>query len=186
MEGLHLNNTRLRECGYYFFAGIAQVFEDEFAPYLEAIVPQLVHSCQLDENTPRLENENGAEDLDDLDAEEADEEQQYMFRSAVADEKEVAADTIGELFQHTRSAFLPYVESTVKELIELATHMAEGVRKAATTSLFTFLRTFYRLSNSQDWQVGLPVTVPLHENVAQLNSLVMPAILAVWDDEDDK
>ncbi|KAF9567891.1 hypothetical protein EC968_003127 [Mortierella alpina] len=186
MEGLHLDNTRLRECGYYFFAGIAQVFEDEFAPYLEAIVPQLVHSCQLDENTPRLENENGAEDLDDLDAEEADEEQQYMLRSAVADEKEVAADTIGELFQHTRSAFLPYVESTVKELIELATHMADGVRKASTTALFTFLRTFYRLSNSQDWQVGLPVAIPLHENVAQLNSLVMPAILAVWDDEDDK
>ncbi|KAG0199275.1 hypothetical protein BGX28_007434 [Mortierella sp. GBA30] len=186
LEGLQLDNTRLKECGYYFFAGIAQVFEDEFSPYLEAIVPQLVRSCQLDENTPRLENEAGTEDLDDLDAEDADEEQHFMLRSAIAEEKEVAADTIGELFQHTRSAFLPYVESTVKELVELATHMADGVRKASTTSLFTFLRTFYRLSNSQEWQAGLPVTVPLHENVAQLNSLVMPAILAVWDDEDDK
>ncbi|KAF9109703.1 hypothetical protein BGX27_007294 [Mortierella sp. AM989] len=184
MEGLHLNNTRLRECGYYFFAGIAQVFEDEFSPYLAAIVPQLIQSCQLDENTTRLENET--EDLDDQDADETEEDLNYVFKSAIAEEKEVAADTIGELFQHTRSAFLPYVESTVKQLVELVNHMADGVRKASCAALFNFLRTFYTLSNSQEWKAGLPVAVPLHGNVAQLNSLVIPAILAVWNDEDEK
>ncbi|KAG0067192.1 hypothetical protein BGZ89_006368 [Linnemannia elongata] len=183
MEGLHLSNSRLRECGFYFFAGIAQVFADEFAPYLEAIVPQLIHSCKLDENTTRLEND--IEDLDELEGEEG-EEDSYVFKSAIADEKEVAADTIGELFQYTGSAFLPYVESTVKELLELSTHLADGVRKASCRSLFNFLRAFYKLSNSQEWKAGLPVTVPLHENVAQLNSLVMPAILAVWEEEDEK
>ncbi|KAF9141348.1 hypothetical protein BGX30_004984 [Mortierella sp. GBA39] len=183
MEGLHLSNNRLRECGFYFFAGIAQVFADEFAPYLEAIVPQLIHSCKLDENTTRLEND--IEDLDELDGEEG-EEDSYVYKSAIADEKEVAADTIGELFQYTGSAFLPYVESTVEQLLELSTHLADGVRKASCRSLFNFLRAFYKLSNSQEWKAGLPVTVPLHENVAQLNSLVMPAILAVWDEEDEK
>ncbi|KAF9105739.1 hypothetical protein BGX29_011522 [Mortierella sp. GBA35] len=183
MEGLHLTNNRLRECCFYFFAGIAQVFADEFAPFLEAIVPQLIHSCQLDENTTRLEND--VEDLEELDGEEG-EEDSYMYKSAVADEKEVAADTIGELFQFTGSTFLPYVESTVKELLELSTHLADGVRKASCRSLFNFLRAFYKLSNSQEWKAGLPVAVPLHENVAQLNSLVMPAILSVWDEEDEK
>ncbi|KAF9916975.1 hypothetical protein BX616_002266, partial [Lobosporangium transversale] len=184
LEGLQLNNTRIRECVYYFFAGIAQVFEDEFSPYLAAIIPHLIQSCQLDENTTRVENET--EDLEDLDADETEEDVNYVFKSAIADEKEVAADTIGELFQHTRSAFLPYVESTVKELTELTTHMADGVRKASCAALFAFLRTFYSLSNAQEWKAGLPAPIPLHDNVVQLNSLVMPAVLGIWQDEDEK
>ncbi|KAG0370011.1 hypothetical protein BGZ54_008094 [Gamsiella multidivaricata] len=184
MEGLNLDNSRLRECGYYFFAGIAQVFEDEFSPYLGAIVPQLIRSCQLDENNTRVENET--EDLDDVDADETEEDLNYVFKSAIADEKEVAADTIGELFQHTRSAFLPYVESTVKELVELSAHMADGVRKASCAALFNFLRTFYKMSNPEEWRAGLPVAVPLNNNVVQLNSLVLPAILNMWTDEDEK
>ncbi|KAF9432023.1 hypothetical protein BGZ76_011403, partial [Entomortierella beljakovae] len=182
MEGLLLDNNRLRECGYYFFAGIAQVFEDEFSPYLSGIMPQLIASCQLDESNTKLEEaEDGDEDGDDT-----AEDLNYIFRSAVADEKEVAADTIGEFFQHTRSAFLPYVEPSVKELINLTTHMSDGVRKASCGALFNFLRTFYKLSNSEQWKAGLPASVPLHDNVSQLNALVMPAILATWEDEDDK
>ncbi|KAG0244690.1 armadillo-type protein [Mortierella sp. GBAus27b] len=184
MDGLNLDNTRLRECGYYFFAGIAQVFEDEFSPFLAAVVPQLIHSCQLSENTPRVENDT--EDLDDVDADETEEELKYVFKSAIADEKEVAADTIGELFQHTRAAFLPYVEPSVKELIELSSHMSEGVRKATCAALFGFLRTFYSISNAPDWQPGLPVAIPLHENVVRLNALIMPTILTNWGDEDEK
>ncbi|KAF9586193.1 hypothetical protein BGW38_008731 [Lunasporangiospora selenospora] len=184
MEGLSLENTRLRECSYYFFAGAAQVFGDEFAPYLIAIVPHLIHSCQLDENNTHVENET--EELDDVDADENEEELSFVFKSAIADEKEVAADTIGEIFQHTGAAFLPYAETCVKELVKLSSHMTEGVRKTSFSSLFTFLRTFYRLSNAQDWIPGLPPAVPLHENVAQLNALVMPAILSGWEEEDDK
>ncbi|KAG0289691.1 hypothetical protein BGZ96_006793 [Linnemannia gamsii] len=171
MQGLLLDNTRLRECGYYFFAGIAQVFEDEFSPYLAGIVPQLIASCQLDENTTRFDNETG--DQDDVDGDDTAEDLNYVFRSAIADEKEVAADTIGEFFQHTRTAFLPYVESSVKEL-------------ASCGALFNFLRTFYKISSPAEWKAGLPVAVPLHDNVAQLNTLVMPSILSIWEDEDDK
>lgn len=184
MEGLSLDNTRLRECGYYFFAGIAQVFEDEFSPYLAAVVPHLIHSCQLSESATRAENET--EDLEDADVDDTEEELKYVFKSAIADEKEVAADTIGELFQHTRGAFLPYVEPSVKELVELSSHMAEGVRKATCAALFNFLRTFYSISNAPEWQPGLPVAVPLHENVARLNALIMPTILTNWADEDEK
>ncbi|KAF9119021.1 hypothetical protein BGW39_000665, partial [Mortierella sp. 14UC] len=184
MQGLLLDNTRLRECGYYFFAGIAQVFEDEFSPYLAGIVPQLIASCQLDENTTRFDNETG--DQDDVDGEDTAEDLNYVFRSAIADEKEVAADTIGEFFQHTRTAFLPYVESSVKELVNLTTHMSDGVRKASCGALFNFLRTFYKISNPVEWKAGLPVAVPLHDNVTQLNTLVMPSILSIWEDEDDK
>ncbi|KAG0344463.1 hypothetical protein BG004_004468 [Podila humilis] len=184
LEGLQLDNTRLRECGYYFFSGISQVFEDEFSPYLSTIVPQLVASCQVDENATRLENET--EDLEELDGDDTEEDLKYAFKSAIADEKEVAADTLGELFNNTGSAFLPYVESSVPVLIELTGHMSDGVRKASLGALFNFLRSFYRLSNAAQWQAGLPVAVPLNENVAKLNGLVMPAILDLWDEEDDK
>lgn len=185
MEGLLLDSNRLRECGYYFFGGIAQVFEDDFAPYLSGIVPQLIASCELDENSTQFDNDNENAGGDDDDGEDT-EEQNYVFRSAIADEKEVAADTIGELFRHTRSAFLPYVEQSVKVLLVLLPHMSEGVRKASSSALFAFVRTFYSLSNTGEWKAGLPVAVPLHDNVAQLNALVLPAVLSALEDEDDK
>jgi hypothetical protein len=64
--------------------------------------------------------------------------------------------------------------------------MSEGVRKATCAALFNFLRTFYNISNAPDWQPGLPVAIPLHENVARLNALIIPTILTNWGDEDEK
>ncbi|KAF9580196.1 hypothetical protein BGW38_003260 [Lunasporangiospora selenospora] len=192
MEGLLLDNNRLRECGYYFFAGMAQVFEDEFSPYLPTIVPHLINSCKLEENNTRFESElnsaaqdAGIDGIED-DGDDTAEDLNYVFRSAIADEKEIAADTIGEFFQHTGPAFLPYVESSVQELINLSTHMADGVRKASCGALFAFVRTFYKLSKCEPWKAGIPVQVPLHDNVSQLSNLVIPAILSVWEDEDEK
>ncbi|KAG0238706.1 hypothetical protein BGW42_002572 [Actinomortierella wolfii] len=185
MAGLTMDNSRLRECGFYFFSNMSQVFEDEFTPYLAGIVPHLIQSCQLDESASNA-NAANEEDLEDIDADETEEDLAYVFKSAIADEKEIAADTIGELFQHTRGAFLPYVETCVTELVNLVQHMSDGVRKASSGALLTFLRTFYSLSNSEPWQAGLPVKVPLHDNVSSLCGVVMPVIVPMLEDEDDK
>lgn len=74
--------------------------------------------------------------------------------SAIAVEKEIAADTIGTLFAATQSHFLSYVEPCTVELTSLLTHYYEGIRKSATDSLLEIVRTFYDLSNPPEWQPG--------------------------------
>jgi hypothetical protein len=179
-EALTMDNTRLRESSFIFFGVMAQVFEGDFAPYLQQCVPALIASCQQNESTDELledgegnsatpanlaeafgtgagsskvvdEEDIEGEDETDLDALE------QMFskvNSAVAIEKEVAADTIGELFAATKAAFVPYIEETVQVLIDLLDHYYEGIRKSAVGALFSFLKTIYELSTPQDWIAG--------------------------------
>jgi hypothetical protein len=77
--------------------------------------------------------------------------------SAIAVEKEIAADTIGALFASTRSHFFPYVEQCTLELVGLLPHYYEGIRKSATDSLLEIIRTFYDLSEHQEWSKGAVV-----------------------------
>jgi hypothetical protein len=88
-------------------------------------------------------------DIEDLDA-----DKMLDINSAVAVEKEIAADTMGTLFAATRNHFLPYVEECVLTLVDLLGHYYEGIRKSATDSLLEFVRTFYELSNPTEWIAG--------------------------------
>ena len=88
---------------------------------------------------------------------EIDLEKALEVNSAVAVEKEIAADTLGTLFVATRDQFLPFVEQTALELIALLSHYYEGIRKSSTDSLLKIMRTFYDLSGQPDWQPGASV-----------------------------
>ncbi|KAI9246087.1 armadillo-type protein [Phascolomyces articulosus] len=187
IEQLQLDSNRLRECSYAFFSILARVFGEDFAPYLPTVMPPILASCKAEEKEDGiLQGEidlttgsmDGEDDDDDLAA--------FGFNSALADEKEFAADALGELFENTRSHFLPYVEASVQELSQLSYHLFDGVRKSVTGSLFAFLRTFYTISNPGEWTPGLPLKYTVHENVQNMISVVMPAILTMWKDEDDR
>ncbi|ORY33044.1 putative importin beta-4 subunit [Naematelia encephala] len=214
-EALTMDNTRLRESSFIFFGVMAQVFGPEFAPYLPQCVPALVSSCQQNENNDEYledgegnsaspaaaaeafstgagsskaatvgdEDITGDEDDPDLDALEA------MFskvNSAVAIEKEVAADTIGELFAATKAAFMPYIEECVQVLIDLLDHYYEGIRKSAVGALFSFIKTTYELSEPQEWVPGGIVKVPFHQDVKKLVDHILPKLFETWQTEDDR
>lgn len=49
-QGIEMNSARLRECSFLFFGVMARVFGEEFAPYLEQVVPPLLQSCKQDES----------------------------------------------------------------------------------------------------------------------------------------
>jgi importin-4 len=93
----------------------------------------------------------------DVDVEDVDLDKMLDINSAIAVEKEIAADTMGTLFAATRNHFLPFVESTTLVLISLLPHYYEGIRKSATDSLLEYIRTFYDLSGAPEWQPGLVV-----------------------------
>jgi hypothetical protein len=96
-------------------------------------------------------------DSESIDIEDVDEEKELAVNSAIAVEKEIAADTIGTVFMYTRNHFLPYVEPCVHELVELLSHYYEGIRKSAVTSLFAVIQTFYELSSPAEWIPGKQV-----------------------------
>lgn len=186
IEQLQLDSPRLRECSYAFFAVLARVFGEEFAPYLPTIMPPILASCQAEEKDDNFAVTEIDLTTGSVDDDEEDDLDALNINSAIADEKEFAADALGELFENTRSHFLPYVEQSVHELQQLSFHLFDGVRKAVTGSLFAFVRTFFHISNPPEWTPGLPVNYPVHENVQNMIATVMPTVLTMWKDEDDR
>ncbi|KAJ7224327.1 armadillo-type protein [Mycena pura] len=206
-QGLEVGSPRLRECSFLFFGVIAKVFEDEFAPYLANVVPPLLNSCSQVEQGEELtvveaanafgtgaDPQNAISIVDEkLDAnggemveiEDLDVDKMMDANSAIAVEKEIAADTIGTLFASTKMHFLPYVESCAMQLIDLLPHYYEGIRKSATDSLLEIVRTFYELSDAPEWQAGLNYT-PLPSTVKDLNEHALKALLEMYDTEDNK
>jgi hypothetical protein len=119
------------------------------------------------------------EDLDELDA---------LFNgvnSEIAIEKEIATEVLGQIFEACKSAYLPFLDETVKTLIEKLDHYYEGIRKAAISSLFTVIKTYYTMSEPADWEGHFPPPA-LHDQVKLLIDTIMPKILEAWQNEDDK
>lgn len=107
-------------------------------------------------SSPARGQNSGEDDIEDG-VEDLDLEKLMDVNSAIAVEKEIAADTIGTLFAATQVHFLPYVEQCTLDLIELRLHYYEGVRKSATDSLLEIVRTFYDLSDHEEWVAGAAV-----------------------------
>ncbi|KAK9376567.1 armadillo-type protein [Lipomyces chichibuensis] len=180
-ECLQTNHNRLRECVFLFFGVLAKVYGAEFAPFLPKIMPEIFKCLEQDETGP-----SEKEDLDIGDADEEDIWQNITVNSGLAMEKEIAADTIGDLVAGTKEAFLPYLEETSNALVDLTTHFYEGIRKAAIGSLWRAVGTVYEVSGPRKWRPGLPLKVPLTETVTTYSAMVRKATLEAFGEEDDR
>lgn len=87
--------------------------------------------------------------------EDLDTEAVMKANSAIAIEKEIAADVLGTIFSSTKESFLPYVEESTVLLVNLTGHYYEGIRKAAISSLFAYIVTCNEISNPAPWEAGL-------------------------------
>ncbi|KAJ3076150.1 hypothetical protein HK102_005477 [Quaeritorhiza haematococci] len=175
------------------------LFRAEFAPYLEAIVPQLLNSCNLKEKGYAellQEAELKLDDGEDDDSDDDDDDLILSANSSIAREKETAIDCLADIFFATRTHFLPFVQPTVDAILSLIDHDNEGVRISCISALYTVMHTFWRISlgeagaaeaeKKRAWEAGLPLKVPLHGNVAQMIELVMKTTFELLKDEDDK
>ncbi|KAF8159659.1 armadillo-type protein [Crassisporium funariophilum] len=209
-QGCDMGSARLRECSFLFFGVMARVFGEEFAPYLTQVVPPLLASCkQLEQGEDALEisvaeaasafasgsspanaiNVGDEVDLNgntSIEIEDVDLDKMMDVNSAIAVEKEIAADTIGTLFAATQTHFLPFVESCTLELIALLPHYYEGIRKSATDSLLEIVRTFYDLSDHEDWVPGANSPTALNNQVQELISHALAPLLDMYESEDNK
>ncbi|KAK9478306.1 armadillo-type protein [Lipomyces japonicus] len=183
-QALQTTHNRLRECAFILFGVLAKVYGPDFAPFLPQIMPEVYKTLQSDES-----GDFGNDDEDDIDIGDAGDDdiwQNLTVNTSMAMEKEVVAETVGDLVSGTKQAFLPYMEETANLLINCSRHFYEGIRKAAISSLWRALATVYEISNPPKWQAGLPVKVPLASTVTDFAAMVRTATLETFEEEDER
>lgn len=217
-EALHLDHPRLRETSYILWSTMAKVYEEQFAKYLPGAVKGLQDCLEQEETGLDVElGEEAAElvggevviqgrkikvasptndDDDDSDLNEAamDDEDDEDWDdlegvSAVAMEKEIAAEVYGDIITHTRREYIPYLETTVTKLLELVDHSYEGIRKAALGTLWRTYACLFGMAEGDGmakWQPGLPLAVEVPDELKKLGNLVMTATMSIWQDEMDR
>jgi hypothetical protein len=214
-EALHLDHPRLRETSYILWSTMAKVYEEQFSKYLPGAVKGLKECLDQDETGLDVELGEHAKDLvgaeviidgqkikvanatddddDDSDLNEAamddDEWDDLGGVSAVAMEKEIAAEVYGDIITHTRRQYLPYLEETVTNLLELVEHSYEGVRKSAIGTLWRTYACIWGMAEGDGmdkWKPGLPPAVDPPVEIKKLGNLVMMATMSVWQDEMDR
>jgi hypothetical protein len=127
-------------------------------------------------------------DDDDDDGEEENWEELTSV-SAIAFEKEVAAETLGEILSHCKHAYIPYLEKTVEILKEMASHQYEGVRKAAISTLWRAYATLWQVCEEkgmQKWQKGLPLKVHPTVELQKLGSVITEVTIENLKTETDR
>lgn len=213
-EGLHLGHPRLRETSYILWSTLAKVYQEEFTPFLDGVVKGLLESLNQEEDDLEVELGEEAKDLlgqeviiqgkkikvasasdvpEDLNSmEDGDEDEDWDDLSAVtavALEKEIAVEVIGDILSHTRKNFVPYFEKTVETTVGLVEHSYEGVRKAAIGTLWRAYACLWALMEDhtgEKWTPGLPLKSQPSEELLKLGEVVTAATLSLWDDEVDR
>ncbi|BFZ57666.1 hypothetical protein PYCC9005_004719 [Savitreella phatthalungensis] len=189
-DAMQTEHSRLRECAFSFFALLARVLGQDVAPYLQAVVAALFASLDQgelgDEDSTAIEDLNIEEGLEVGDGDDDDVIKSLGFSSAIAIEKEAAAEALGEIFVHSRKAFLPYIEGSTAKLNEAVNHFYEGVRKSAVSSLYRFVATLYSMSNPAQWRPGFSSESSLPADVAPLTDTVRATVLDLLQIEDEK
>ncbi|KAF8578209.1 ARM repeat-containing protein [Ramaria rubella] len=200
---LESGNPRLAECSFITFDVLADVFGEDFAPYLPTVVPAIIKSLQQPEHglddtafgngdaTDFASGDSSSNAIPVTDATtetevEVDVDDLFKASSAICIEKQNAAGASGTIFVATKRHFLPYVEQVTLELLNMLQHFSDGVRKAAFDSLFSIIQVFYQLSEPTEWVAGLPVQVPLHQNVRDLVTHILPKMLEAFSEDDEK
>lgn len=217
-EALHLDHPRLRETSYILWSVLSKVYGENFAPYLEGVVKGLIECMKQDEAEDEVKLGEEAKDLigqevviagrkikvadatdeDDDDAvlmngdgDDEDDWDDLGAVTAVAMEKEIAVEVVGEVLSNTGAKALPFFQQCLEEVLPLVDHHYEGVRKAAICSIWRSYASLFSLTesdgnNKPKWQPGLPLKVPVSNDVQSLGTLVMTATMSIWAEEIDR
>ncbi|KAF1349887.1 armadillo-type protein [Delphinella strobiligena] len=214
-EALHLDHPRLRETSYILWSTMAKVYEDKFSPYLGGVVKGLIECLQQDETESdvtlgeeakdlmgkeviiagkkiKVADISGDDDDDtafDMEDEDDDDWDDLGAVTAVAMEKEIAVEVLGDILTHTHSNFLPYFQQTLEIVLPLVEHTFEGVRKSAIGTMWRGYASLWGMaegSGMAKWQAGLPLKVQATEDLMKLATLIMTATLTLWQDEVDR
>jgi len=130
------------------------------------------------------------EDIDEaeLDGEDDEWDDDLQAVTAIAQEKEIAVEVLGDIVTHLPNDYIGYLEKTVEIVLPLIEHPYEGVRRGTISTLFRMYATVWELQPEaqKSWKPGVPVQVQPTSEIAKLGELIMTAVLATWPEEEDR
>lgn len=180
------NQSRLKECGFIFIGVLARVYGTEFSPFLDTIVPDLFKCLKQDDYT------SGEDDEDEEEAVGIDEDDDPLAKlsvnSAMAIEKEIAIETLGDIIASTKTDFTKYLETATELLMLCSEHFYEGIRKNALTVLWKAYTVFYEASIADGfkWQPGFPASYSIPDAVVHLGKLARDITLQIMSTETER
>ncbi|KAJ5407681.1 hypothetical protein N7509_001564 [Penicillium cosmopolitanum] len=206
-EALHLGHSRLKESTYIFWGAMAKGvvnglfacieqdetdLEVELGEAAKDLVGQEVTVAGRKVKVASADDEDDVEgEIEDVDFE--DDEDAWDDITATTPlslEKEIAVEVIGDLITHTRSSFLPYFEKTIEQVMPLAEHPYEGVRKSTISTLHRSYAMLFSIAEETEqmakWQPGLPLQVQPAKEVKKFGEILMTATVKMWTEEDDR
>ena len=128
------------------------------------------------------------EDMSDVGGEDDDDWDDFTTVTAVAQEKEIAVEIVGDILTHATQDYLPYLEKTVEGVLPLVEHPYEGVRRAAISTLCRAYTAVWDLQAKEEekWVPGIPLQKQPSNEITKLGEIIMTAMLAVWQEEEDR
>lgn len=161
-QTLSADNARVRESGYAFLSNMTKVYGNEFAGFLEKLVPLFLKCLEQDE----FDFKGGDEEEE---GEEGPEAADFKFNTGVTNEKEIACVALAELAIGTGAAFAPYVEPCFKALAEQV-EISFTIREAALTAVWKIARAMFEATYGSNFQApkGVPQQSYVEPNILQL------------------
>ncbi|KAL6907529.1 hypothetical protein ACP4OV_002568 [Aristida adscensionis] len=183
ISGFGLDYSELREYTHGFFSNVAEILGDSFTQYLPHVVPLVFSSCNLDDGSAvdiddadSVDNGFGGVSSDD-DVNDEPRVRNISVRTGVLDEKAAATQAIGFFALHTKSAYAPYLEESLKILIRHSGYFHEDVRLQAIISLKHIL-------------TAVRAIPPTHADVLEKQKDVLDTVLNIYvktmAEDDDK
>ncbi|RLN18629.1 uncharacterized protein C2845_PM02G31000 [Panicum miliaceum] len=183
ISGFGLDYSELREYTHGFFSNVAEILGDSFTQYLPHAVPLVFSSCNLDDGSAvdiddadNVDNGFGGVSSDD-DVNDEPRVRNISVRTGVLDEKAAATQAIGFFALHTKSAYAPYLEESLKILIRHSGYFHEDLRLQAVISLKHIL-------------TAVRAIPPTHADVQEKQKDVLDTVLNIYiktmTEDDDK
>ncbi|KAI4109865.1 MAG: hypothetical protein LQ339_001649 [Xanthoria mediterranea] len=133
-----------------------------------------------------------ADEIEDLDGMEDDDDDSdwadLQAVTAVAQEKEIAVEVVGDIVTHLTRDYIPYIEKTIETVLPMTEHSYEGVRKGAIGTLYRLYAAVWGLQPDeiQKWKPGLPLQQKPTDEVVKLGEVIATSTLALWNEEEDR
>ncbi|KAL8704513.1 MAG: hypothetical protein Q9201_002322 [Fulgogasparrea decipioides] len=130
------------------------------------------------------------EDLDSMGDDDGDDSDWADLQTitAVAQEKEIAVEVVGDILTHVTRHYIPYIDKTMEIVLPLTEHSYEGVRRAAIATLYRLYAAVWALQPEeiQKWKPGLPLQQKPTDEVVKLGEIITTATIALWGEEEDR
>jgi hypothetical protein len=187
MQGLQIDDPGLKEHSFIYFANAVKVMGNTFDDHLKEMVPFLAGVICEPELSPFEDAETQLAQLGaDEDDEDEDEAGKFLLNThdGFVDTKKAALTALGALAQHTGGAFMPYLESTLNDVLLSEDGALNSYHSSIRTEATVILE--YMVNVACDF-TKLPIpprhqAIPLNSQVTEMVRAVMLTYVTSLDD----